>query len=247
MKIMRNRSFNINDIHVASPCPASWDSMHGDDRSRRCDRCELTVYNISGLTTFEASSLIENNNNRVCVRLRRRTDGTVITSDCPEGLSAYRKRIATLAGTVFAAVLGLFSVASGQRLSLNDSQGVRSETSVESPIIQGTVADATGAVIPDAKVTITTADGKAITRKTDARGRFQLVSPSLMKGRNRIAIAANGFNTFRDEFSIRRRELIDYPTILEVGSVVGVVEVRIPPAIDPRKSDISTTFRVNEK
>lgn len=237
------RKLDLNTVHVASPCAISWDSMHGDDRSRLCGQCDRKVYNISGMTPDGASDLIQNSAERVCVRLHRRTDGTVLVGDCPKGLAAYRKRVTTLAGAAFAAVLGLFSVASGQRFSLNDSQGVRSETSLESPMVEGTVRDPIGAVIADATVTVKTADGKTLTRKTDRKGRFRVVGLSLSVGRNRIAITANGFNAFRDEFSVRRREMIDYPVILDSGHVIGVIVIRTPSTIDPRSSGISTTIR----
>lgn len=236
---------DLNTMHVASPCSVSWDSMNGNDRSRLCGQCDRRVYNISGMTADAASKLLLNRTDRVCVRLHRRADGTVLTGDCPKGLAAYRKRVTTLAGAAFAAVLGLFSVASGQRVSLNDSQGVRSETSLESPMIEGTVRDQNGAVIADAIVAVKTANGKTLTRKTDHKGRFRLLELSLSVGRNRIAITANGFDTFRDEFSVGRREMIDYPVILAVGHVVGVVVIRPPSAIDPRSSSISTTVRID--
>lgn len=242
-----DRPFNINEIDVAKPCPASWEMMRGDDRSRTCSQCDLTVYNVADLTKAEAVSLIEGRDGRMCIRFRRRPDGTVITRDCPRGLAAYRKRLAGFAGTVFAAILGLVSLTNAQRLSVKDSQGVRSETAVEIPIVQGTVTDLIGAVIPGAKVVVKTANGKLIATKTDSRGRFRLISMSFANGPNRISIDANGFNTFRDDFSITRRELIDFPINLEAGAMIGVVVVKSSPSIDMRSSERSVTFRNDRK
>lgn len=244
MMTSRNSKFDINSIYVASPCPASWDAMHGDNRSRRCDQCELMVYNIEGLTTAETSALIAERTERICVKLRRRPDGTVITRDCPKGLAAYRKRLGVFAGAAVAAILGLFSPAFSQRPA-NDSRGIYSETSVEVPCIQGIVTDANGTVIPNATVTVVTSDKRTLSRKTDRRGRFQLVNSSLGIGRNRLTVSATGFNPFRDEFSLGRREMLDYPIMLEVGTVIGVVVISQPPSIDRRKSDITTKIRVN--
>lgn len=220
--------------------------MRGGDRSRHCSQCDRAVYNISGLTSAEVSDLIRNRQDRVCVRLHRRADGTVITRDCPKGLRDYRIRVAKFAGSVFAAIIGLFSVNFGQRQPVGDSQGIRSETSINVARIEGTVTDATGAVIPEATVIVTTANGKTISCKTDPRGRFRLTSFALEAGLNRLKIEATGFSPFRDEFTIRRRESIDYPIVLEAGVFVGVVEVHSEPLIDPRKSEISTTIRINE-
>ena len=243
MKVQNAKPLSLNQIRVASPCDASWDSMTGDHRSRRCDRCHLDVYNISGLSSREAVRLIQNRTGRLCIRLRRRADGTVITRDCPKGLTAYRLRVAKLAGSAFAAVIGLFSAGYSQRLPGHDSQGVRSETSSEIARIEGVVRDTLGQAIPNASVLVTTASGKVISKKTDRLGRFQLTSLLLEKGRNRLRIEANGFRSFVEEFSIRRRESIDYQVQVETGGFIGIVDIRSEPLIDPKKSGISTTFR----
>ena len=62
--------------------------MSGDDRVRFCDLCNLHVYDISRLSRKEAEALITKTEGRICARVYRRTDGTVITKDCPVGLRA---------------------------------------------------------------------------------------------------------------------------------------------------------------
>jgi len=72
-------------LTIASPCPASWDDMEGDDRVRFCPECELNVYNLSAMTEEKALKLVEEREGRLCVRLYQRRDGTVLTTDCPVG------------------------------------------------------------------------------------------------------------------------------------------------------------------
>ena len=72
-------------LKIASPCPASWDDMEGDDRVRFCDECELNLYNLSAMTEDAARKLVEEREGRLCVRFYQREDGTVLTSDCPVG------------------------------------------------------------------------------------------------------------------------------------------------------------------
>jgi hypothetical protein len=129
--------FDINALRVAKPCSVGWDSMNGDDRARMCDQCSLTVYNLEGLSKNEVFDLVGNDSERVCVRLRRRPDGTIITRDCPKGLAAYRRRIGKLASAAFAAILGLVSYSAAQvRPPTNDSHGWRSEVSVNASVVE---------------------------------------------------------------------------------------------------------------
>ena len=108
----------LNDLRIASPCPASWHSMWGDDRVRFCDSCSKSVYNLSDLTAAKATALIRESEGHLCVRLYRRADGTVLTADCPAGLrGVVRRRLLRLAtvGVVILATLrsGLWLYARG--------------------------------------------------------------------------------------------------------------------------------------
>ena len=52
----------------------------------------------------EAAALVEQREGRLCIRLYRRPDGTMITRDCPVGVRAVRAKMALTAGRVAAAV-----------------------------------------------------------------------------------------------------------------------------------------------
>jgi hypothetical protein len=75
----------LQKVRVASPCKERWDEMSGDEHVRFCGRCEKNVYDLSSLTTEQAESLLRERGESMCVRLFRRSDGTVLTSDCPVG------------------------------------------------------------------------------------------------------------------------------------------------------------------
>ncbi len=105
---------SLDDVRVASPCSADWDSMYGDDRKRFCKECRLNVYNLSGMTREDAEKLITNAEGRLCIRFYRRPDGTIITRDCPVGWAKIKQRTriyATAALSMLMALLtGLFVV-----------------------------------------------------------------------------------------------------------------------------------------
>ncbi len=70
-------NFSLDQIQIASPCDADWESMQGDERARHCEQCELNVYNLSNMTRQEATNLILTEEGGICGRFFRRKDGTV--------------------------------------------------------------------------------------------------------------------------------------------------------------------------
>jgi hypothetical protein len=89
---MVSREGSLEEIEIATPCSVPWELMRGDDRIRFCDHCQLQVYNLSGMTRRQADSLISKQEKRMCVRLLRRPDGTVLTKDCGGGFQAIQRR-----------------------------------------------------------------------------------------------------------------------------------------------------------
>jgi hypothetical protein len=88
----------LDNIRVASPCPAEWSNMVGDDRVRHCGDCKKNVYNLSDMTREEAETLILGKHGNLCVRYFQRKDGTILTKDCMVGVSRGRKRKLIAAG-----------------------------------------------------------------------------------------------------------------------------------------------------
>ncbi|HZV01835.1 MAG TPA: hypothetical protein VFF73_34300 [Planctomycetota bacterium] len=102
----------LDGIEVATPCQASWEKMEGDDRVRFCGLCKLNVYNLSGMSRDEAERLVRSAEGRLCVKLMRRSDGTVLTEDCPVGLAARLRRRTLAVASWFLAFVGLGALAS---------------------------------------------------------------------------------------------------------------------------------------
>jgi hypothetical protein len=95
----------LDHVKVASPCPADWNQMTGNDQVRFCSQCNLNVYNLSGMTRDEAEHLLTSTEGRLCIRYYKRKDGTVITKDCPVGLRAFKLKVVKVAGAALSAVL----------------------------------------------------------------------------------------------------------------------------------------------
>ncbi len=100
----------LDQIQIASPCPASWSEMVGDERTRFCSDCRKQVHNIATMTTADALALLQSSESGVCIQIYRRQDGTVLTADCPVGLRARASaRLRRIAGGLTAAAAVLFA------------------------------------------------------------------------------------------------------------------------------------------
>ena len=117
----------LNKIKIASPCGANWNEMRGDERRRYCAECKLNVYNLSNMSQSEAESFLINSEGRVCLRIFRRTDGTVITKDCPVGWAKIKRKVSRLGAAAFSLIAGFF----GGVFALQSLQALREFTNYE--------------------------------------------------------------------------------------------------------------------
>ena len=79
-------------VIIDTPCTADWNEMTGSDSVRFCHSCKLNVYNIAQFSDSEAQEIFSQNlnGNRICTRIYRRPDGTVMTDNCPRALRRLR-------------------------------------------------------------------------------------------------------------------------------------------------------------
>ena len=143
----------LEDIAIAAPCTADWDQMVGDDRVRFCRQCEKNVYNLSEMPREEAEALLGVRDGRMCVRLYKREDGTVLTTDCPVGVKRRRRRRA-LAG-----VLGGGLLAAGAAVAATSASRVTMGAAPRPEVMTG-VPTAMGSVVvePPAPTTVAPED-----------------------------------------------------------------------------------------
>ena len=228
-----SRNPTIDRLRIATPCPISWEQMAGDNRVRFCVHCRLNVYNISELSRIEAETLIASTEGRLCARLFRRADGTVLTKDCPVGLRALRRRVARKTAAIFAAIVGLSGAAFGQESSSKDKSSGPAQTTISRTNIPDqtgtslsvTVADVNGAVIADAKILITDLRTNDITKAvTNDEGTFDV--GSLAEGTYSIKIESYGFTAYTvSNVVIERSTSVSVNVVLEVATLGGAILV----------------------
>ena len=69
---------DIKQFRMKNPCNERWDNMHGDDRSRFCERCETQVVNISSMTAKEVEGLGDAKAGGFCLRYLAGPDGSPV-------------------------------------------------------------------------------------------------------------------------------------------------------------------------
>lgn len=232
-------------MRVASPCGVSWDSLEGDGRVRFCRLCSLNVYDFAGMTRAEVEALVTETEGRLCGRMTRRADGTVLTKDCPVGLRALRLRAARAAGAAFAALLSLFALAPGQTKAQKDScpagsAGFKVEKkshAAPDSTVSGVVADPLCAVIPGASVSLKSKKtGREFKAETSDEGEF--LFDELPAGTYAVEIRSPGFIIFsRDDLYVGGGEEARLSVTLDVQAMMGeVIVVEDPGAKPPAES-----------
>jgi hypothetical protein len=233
---MSRSRIDLDRIAVASPCPVAWDDMAGNERVRFCSQCKLNVYDISAMTRSEAKSFIANAEGRICAKLYRRADGTILTRDCPVGLRAVRKKISRAAAAAFSALISLFGGS-----ALFAQQQPKNETRVDiqrtlrrygQAAIEGTVFDDYRAVIAGAQVKLINERTKhEVTTKANDNGRFRFTDSE--KGVYTIQVYSPGFDKLEQlGLEVSDEQALNLDVMLKVGEVgealMGVVVVTSP-------------------
>jgi hypothetical protein len=219
----------LDRIAVASPCPMNWNDMIGDERVRFCNQCNLNVYNISAMTRLEAESFIANAEGRICAKLYRRADGTILTQDCPVGLRAVRKKVSRAAAAAFSALVSLFggSAIFAQQSKSDTKIDVQRTTRRDGQAaIEGTVFDGAYARIIGAQVKlINNATNQEVTTETNGDGDFRF--SGLEKGVYTIQVYAQGFIKMEQSgLEVSDEQVLNRDVTLRVGEeLVGVLVV----------------------
>lgn len=142
---MNKRALPLVNTLIAAPCDVPWDSMQGDERTRHCSECKRDVHNLSAMTHAEVEAFLEAltpdaSGHLPCISLFKRTDGTVLTTDCPVGLSARRRR-SLLTATLGAGAVALVAMTAIATLWLDHTRALASDDLVDRPAVLDTKKD----------------------------------------------------------------------------------------------------------
>lgn len=212
--------------------------MEGDERVRYCPECKLNVYNFSEISDADIENIVSHREGRLCARFYQRSDGTMLTRNCPVGLRAVVRRISGFASAALAAVISVGPAFARAPLmkhgpTLFQIQPVQTGISLE-------VVDATGAVVPKARVSIMNEKMKVkVDGETDAGGRFRLVD--LPAGNYEITVSVPGFKVLKQSHvSVPLKTPLRLQ--MEVGASMGVVVVVEGPQAEPKNVSVCKTL-----
>ena len=230
---------DLSSIHIASPCPADWNKMVGDERVRHCAECNLNVYNLSAMTDRQVQELIAGSRgNRLCARFYRRLDGTVLTRDCPWSLRSLKRRASRIATVIMAAIMSV-----GVAFGKNNSQQSPSKAAANRHAKAGVwimVMDPQGALVSGADVRLIDPNGKQTHAKASAYE--PLFFPPLPSGNYLLVIEAPGFSKFSRQVLLKQDKLEDLKATLTVSEATVGILVETDAPIVQTESQVSTSF-----
>jgi hypothetical protein len=196
----------IERIRIASPCSANWEQMAGDDRVRHCTECRLNVYNFAAMTRSEAERVIEEREGRLCARIYRRADGTILTKDCPVGLRAAFWRATRVASVALAAIVSMRTAKAQSSAATPQSAPVVGNDQ-QMKGLSLTVMDPSGGVVSGAEVRIwNVITGEFTLAKTDSRG--QINRDDLPPGPYGIVIHMQGFKRVQQDVTVPSEQVL---------------------------------------
>ena len=172
----------LDQIKVVSPCSTDWDRMSGDEKKRFCSECDKFVYDFSQMTRRQVEAIVSVHRGRMCARITRRPDGSLVTLEAPPVHPIVARRASPVVNATLAAILGLgvpanalnVDVSAAQLIVRSDADGRSARTPFGGgeAVVGGTVFDPQGAVIPNAIVKLISDAGAELKTKTSSEGEF---------------------------------------------------------------------------
>jgi hypothetical protein len=120
--------------------------------------------------------------------------------------------------------------------------GVTGQSQITTGVIQGTITDPSGAVVPGASVEVKNLETSLVKNvSTDEDGRFSFLQ--LQSGRYSLTVSKQGFATIvQQEFPLTVGQTISLNLDMKVSGVEEVVTITSIPTIDTVKTESSTTL-----
>ena len=219
----------LDRVSIGSSCQTDWEAMNGDQSQRYCDQCEKSVYNFSQLTRSQAEALIARTKGKLCARIERRPDGSILTADKSYSLPRLNQKFLRIASATMSAALSLAPVVAAKPIKnlpvLNFSQEKKekseSKDTEKTARILGTVYDPAQAVIQNTQISLINEATKN-ERKTTSSGDGTYEFALLEAGKYSLVFEALGFKkTTYTEIKITVGQEMRQDATLYIGATMG--------------------------
>src|SRR5215510_11108097 len=104
---MSAKQRKLDKLQVVSPCSTDWDRMSSDEKKRFCSECNKFVYDFSQMTRRQVKAIVSIHKGRLCARITRKPDGSVVTAETPPVNPVVARRASPVVNATLAAILGL--------------------------------------------------------------------------------------------------------------------------------------------
>src|SRR5262249_36811373 len=192
---------------------------------------------LSSITRQEAMRLVARAEGRLCVRIERRTNRSVITKQMPQKLHQLGRRVSKFAAGAFTASLSLSIAAAQSRASIpqvsidivRNLARDQAKPDTGEPFVSGTIKDPNDAVIPGAIVTLIDTDTNAERQATSSNeGEYSF--ENVARGSYKIRITSPGFQTSEiTDIQLEANTTRRFDATLQVGAVTMGVMVMLEP------------------
>src|SRR5262245_9927022 len=200
---MSAKKRRLDQLKIVSPCSTDWDQMSGDEKKRFCSECDKFVYDFSQMTRRQVEAIVSIHQGRMCARITRRPDGSLLTLETPPIHPIVSRRASPVVNATLAAILGLSAPANVLSVEVSAAQlVVRSDADSErarvpygggEALVGGTALDPQGAVIPNALVKLISDTGAELKTKSSSEGEFTFARVPF--GAYIMLVEAQGFYT----------------------------------------------------
>ena len=119
---MSAKKRKLDRLQVVSPCSTDWDRMPGDEKKRFCSECDIFVYDFSQMTRRQVEAIVSIHRGRVCARITRRPDGSLLTLETPRAHPVVARRASPVVNATLAAILGLSVPANALNVNASAAQ-----------------------------------------------------------------------------------------------------------------------------
>jgi hypothetical protein len=200
---MSAKKRRLDQLKIVSPCSTDWDQMAGDEKKRFCSECNKFVYDFSQMTRRQVEAMVSIHQGRMCARITRLPDGSLLTLETPPAHPIVDRRASTVVNATLAAILGLSVPANALNAEVSaaqlvvrsdaDSDGAKAPYGGGEGLVGGIVLDPQVAAIPNAVVKLISDAGVELKTKTSTEGEFAFARVPF--GSYLLLVEAQGFFT----------------------------------------------------